>query len=85
MSSIPATIKYLDPYLKPYELNEIDYTDKNQNRLVSKVLEAMLNDGACIVKNVPWLDEDELLKTCKAFAAIPEAEKMKLAVTHLSY
>lgn len=42
----------------------------------------MSNLGFCLITNVDGHDEDKLLEAIREFHAVPEKEKMKLALNH---
>ena len=53
-----------------------------ESEIVPKVIEMFSTIGFLHIKNIEGYDEQELLKTCKAFHAIPKEEKVKLYLHH---
>ena len=64
------------------ELVAVDFSEKSDKKVSKQLMKQMTTVGFCLITNVPGHDEDKLLEAIKAFHAVSDKDKMKLALNH---
>ena len=82
---VDIPVKYHDPNPKPFKMPTVpfyDFEELDQTKVVEALIKELAQVGICQLSSIPKYNEDEFLEALKAFFAIPEDIKMKLALKH---